>query len=113
MVAPRADEDAADAVQWLMLLRNEFTELDDVVVEPVRGPAPAEAKGVGDVTALLAGVPAAAVAAVFQFLRAWVVRTDRTVEVSIDGDTFKVTGVNQEQQDRMIDAWLARHAPRA
>jgi len=38
-------------------------------------------------------------------------RTGRTVEVSIGRDELKVTGVTARQQDQIIDAWLARHAP--
>ena len=41
----------------------------------------------------------------------WSSRTGRTVEVSIDGDVLKVTGVTSRQQGEIIDAWLARHAP--
>jgi hypothetical protein len=44
-------------------------------------------------------------------VRAWASRTGRTVEVSIDGDALKVTGVTSQQQGEIIDAWLARHAP--
>jgi hypothetical protein len=35
------------------------------------------------------------------------------VEVSIDGDALKVTGATSRQQEMIIDAWLARHAPGA
>jgi hypothetical protein len=41
----------------------------------------------------------------------WTSRTRRTVEVSIDGDPLKVTGVTSQQQEKIIDARLARHAP--
>jgi hypothetical protein len=33
------------------------------------------------------------------------------VEVSIGGDVLKVTGVTTRQQEKVIDTWLARHAP--
>jgi hypothetical protein len=35
------------------------------------------------------------------------------VEVSIGGDTLKVTGATSQQQETIIDAWLARHVPSA
>jgi hypothetical protein len=35
------------------------------------------------------------------------------VEVSIDGDAITVTGATSQQQEKLIDAWLARHAPGA
>jgi hypothetical protein len=44
-------------------------------------------------------------------IRDWVSRTGRTVEVTIDGDTIKVTGATAQQQETIINAWLARHAP--
>ena len=49
--------------------------------------------------------------AVVAAVRGWASRTGRTVEVSIDGDVLKVTGVTSQQQEKIIDAWLARHAP--
>jgi len=39
----------------------------------------------------------------------WTTRTGRTVEVSVDGDVLKLTGASREQQDRVIEAWIARH----
>ena len=44
-------------------------------------------------------------------LRGFASRTGRTVEVSIGGDALKVTGATSQQQEKIIDAWLARHAP--
>jgi hypothetical protein len=34
-----------------------------------------------------------------------------SIEITIDGDVLRVTGVSSEQRDRIIEAWLARHAP--
>lgn len=48
--------------------------------------------------------------AVVDVVRGWAARTHRVVEVSYGGDVLKVTGVTSEQQERIIDAWLARHA---
>ena len=44
-------------------------------------------------------------------VRGWTSRTGRTVEVSVGGDALKVTGVTSQQQEKIIDAWLARHVP--
>jgi hypothetical protein len=49
--------------------------------------------------------------AVVAAVRGWVGRTGRTVEVSIDGDVLKLTGATSQQQEKIVDAWLARHAP--
>jgi hypothetical protein len=51
--------------------------------------------------------------AVLAAVRGWASRTGRTVEVSIGGDALKVTGATSKQQEMIIDAWLARHAPGA
>ncbi|MET7696806.1 hypothetical protein [Streptomyces sp. NPDC005485] len=42
-------------------------------------------------------------------VRGWAQRTDRVVEVSLGGDILKVTGVTSEQQEKIINDWLARH----
>jgi hypothetical protein len=44
-------------------------------------------------------------------VRGWSSRTGRTVEVTIGEDTLKLTGVTSQQQEKIIDGWLARHAP--
>jgi hypothetical protein len=69
------------------------------------------AKGAFGLAGLLSYVPATGLTEFVRFLRAWVVRTGRTVEVSIDGDTIKIIGASREQQDRVIGAWLVRHTP--
>lgn len=48
--------------------------------------------------------------AVLAKIRDWVTRNGRSVEVTIDGDTVKVTGATSQQQEQIINAWLARHA---
>jgi hypothetical protein len=44
-------------------------------------------------------------------VRGFALRTGRTVEVSIGGDSLKVTGATSQQQEKIIDDWLARHGP--
>ena len=110
-VMPGTDEDIGDAAPWQASLWEELSELDEVSVEQVPEAGPESAKGVGALAGLLASVPVTGIVAFAQFVRAWVVRTGRTVEVSIDGDTIKITGASREQQDRVIEAWLVRHAP--
>jgi hypothetical protein len=39
----------------------------------------------------------------------WVTRNDRVVEVSYGGDTLKLGRATREQQEKIIDGWLARH----
>jgi hypothetical protein len=109
-VVPRADEDVGDTAPSRAGLWEELAELDEVTVEELPDAVADGAKGVGGLGGLLARVPVTGVTALAQFLRAWVVRTGRAVEVSIAGDTIKITGASREQQDRVIEAWLVRHA---
>ena len=77
--------------------------------------APEGAKGLGGLAGWLVAQFGTldGLRAVMTAVRGWTSRTGRTVEVSIDGDPLKVTGVTSEQQQLLIDAWLARHAPGA
>ncbi len=43
----------------------------------------------------------------------WVTRNDRVVEVSYGSDTLKLGRATREQQEKIIDGWLAWHGTRA
>jgi hypothetical protein len=95
------------------LLRQELLELDVAAVEPVEQEQPPDqAKGLGLLSGLLAvrfgGVET--LRAVLGAVRSWAARTNREVEVSYGGDVLRVTGATSDQQEKIIDAWLARHA---
>ena len=113
-VLPAADSDAEELADLAAGLRAELLDLDEVMVTPYAAPAvPAGAKGLGTLAGWLVtqfgsldGLRAAVAA-----VRGWAGRTGRTVEVSIDGDVLKLTGATSQQQDKIVDAWLARHAP--
>jgi hypothetical protein len=113
-VMPAADSDAEELADLAARLQAELVDVDAVSV--VRLPAeavPERAKGLGDLAGWLAvqfGTPDG-LRAMMAAVRLWTSRTRRTVEVSIDGDPLIVTGVNSQQQEKIIDAWLARHAP--
>lgn len=109
------DEDAEEVSVWAARLLAELSEADDAQVEAVADKAPDGAKGAGAlVGALLARVTNLdALKALLGAARGWATRTGRTVKVSIDGDTLELTGASREQQDHVIEAWLARHAPAA
>jgi hypothetical protein len=101
-------EDQGDEAPWLAALAQELAELDAATVGQVSEAAPEDAKGFA-LGHVVAGVPATAVKALVQLVRMWVVRTGRTVEASIDGDTIKITGASEHAQNQVIEAWLARH----
>jgi len=119
-VLSAADSDAEELADLAAGLRAELLDLDEVLVTPYAAPtapaapaAPAGAKGLGTLAGWLVtqfgsldGLRAAVAA-----VRGWVGRTGRTVEVSIDGDVLKLTGATSQQQEKIVDAWLARHAP--
>jgi hypothetical protein len=104
------DEESHGAAPYLAILGEELREFDNVEISEIPDIAPNGTKGAGGYVGLVASLPVAGVTSLFRFLRAWVIRTGRTVEVSIGSDTIKIIGASEEQQDRVIEAWLGRHA---
>ncbi|MEU4497888.1 hypothetical protein AB0F96_31800 [Streptomyces sp. NPDC023998] len=107
------DGDPEELAEFTGRLRAELLDLDVMAVDPVRDPAePAQAKGLATVVGWLAIQlrTAEGLRAVVNAVRGWAGRTDRVVEISLGGDTLKVTGATSAQQELLISAWLARHA---
>jgi len=115
-VLPVADSDAEELADLAAELHAELLSVDGTSVAPLAAEAaPEGAKGLGDVAGWLVaqfgtldglrGLVAA--------VRGFASRTGRTVEVNLGGDVLKVTGVTSQQQEEIIDSWLARHGPRA
>ena len=103
-----------ELVEVTELLRRELLELDVDSVEPIdESSGPDQAKGL----AVMAGWLAVQLGSVDRLrallgaLFAWAGRTHREVEVNYGGDVLKVSGVTAEQQETIINAWLAQHAP--
>ena len=109
-----ADSDAEELADLAGRLRAELLDVDAASVTLVDAEAPAGvAKGLGTVAGWLAvrfGTPDG-LRAIVATVRGWSSRTGRTVEVTIGEDTLKLTGVTSQQQEKIIDGWLARHAP--
>ena len=113
-VLPVADSDAEELADLAAELHAELLSVDGASIAPLTAEtAPEGAKGLGDVIGWLVAQFGTldGLRAVVAAVRGWSARTGRTVEVSIDGDVLKVTGVTSHQQGEIIDAWLARHAP--
>src|ERR1700761_8045640 len=113
-VLPAADSDAEELTDLAADLHAELLDIDGTSVAPLPAEAvPEGAKGLGDVAGWLVAQFGTldGLRAVVTTVHGWVSRTGRSVEVSIDGDVLKVTGVTSHQQGEIIDAWLARHAP--
>jgi hypothetical protein len=111
-VTPLVDGDEEETAGLARRLRAELLDLDVDAVEPVSGGVvPEGAKGLSSVVGVLVvRWGAAGLQAVLARIREWVFRNGCSVEVTIDGDTVKVTGASWEQQEKIINVWLARHA---
>ena len=111
------DEDAEQLDELASLLRQELLELDVAAVEPLtQGSAPEGSKGAA---AALAGWLAvhfgaaglkSGLQAVVNVVATWAGRTGKTVELTIGGNTLKVTGASAEMQSRIVDEFFARQS---
>jgi hypothetical protein len=113
-VLPVADSDAEELADLAGGLRAELLGVDAASVAPLTAEAaPEGANGLGTVAGwlLVQFGTLDGLRAVVAAVRGWTSRTGRTVEVSIGGDPIKVTGATSQQQQQLIDAWLARRAP--
>lgn len=109
------ERDGADRTAVTWDLRNELRTLDlePRIVEDTDHQDGSKALGsiarwleVRDLT--LDGVMAV-VAAALQ----WAIRTRRTVRVKVDGDVLILSNATAEQQNRIIEAFIARHGSNA
>jgi hypothetical protein len=109
------DSDAEELADLTGGLRDELLVLDSVSVRWLDADAvPEGAKGIGQGMGCLATQFANmdGLKALLAALHSWSARSRRSVEISIDGDTLKLTSVTVQQQEEIIDAWLARHRTR-
>jgi hypothetical protein len=115
-VLPDPDEDAEQLDDLTDMLREELLELDVAAVAPVmQDHAPEDAKGV---VAALGGWLAihfgpAGLRAVVNAVVAWAGRSGKTVEITLNGNTLKLTGTSADVQSRMIDEFFVRQSPSA
>lgn len=112
-VLPVEDSDQLELAQWAGQLYLELQDLDHFPVELlIPEVAPEGAKGAGAFAAGLAArlTTVDGVRALIAAVRGFVSRTGRSVEVSIGDDKLIISHATAEQQEKVIDAWLARHA---
>jgi len=109
---PEDDEQLIE--EMTALLQEDLLELDVASVERVAGEPQDGTKGVvADIAGwLMVDFGSAGPEVVVAAVAAWASRTRRSVEVSIDGDTLKLTGASRKHIDKALDEWLARHPPR-
>jgi hypothetical protein len=112
------DTDAEELAALVRRLRAELLDLDVDRVEPLTaGEAPEGAKGV-ELLALGGLVvqfvlQSEVLTSIVDGVRSWLQRQSaRSVKLTLDGDSLEVTGVSSQEQDRLVELWIARHATR-
>ncbi len=112
-VRPAPDLDPEELADLTSRLRTELLdELDVASADPVdSASAPDNAKGLATLAGWLV-VQFGTIdmlRAVVGTVRNWAGRTNHVVEITYGGDVLKVSGATSEQQEKIIDDWLARH----
>jgi hypothetical protein len=114
-VVPGHDSDSAELAGLADELQAELLGLDIPSVEPLAADeVPASAKGAAPVFGWLVAQfgTLAGLKAVVAAVTSWAGLAGHSVEISLDGETLKVSRATADQQRELIDAWLSRHAPR-
>jgi hypothetical protein len=94
-------------------LREELLQLDVDTVERPVGAAPEGARGVDAVAlgTLLVTLGQGALGIVTSVIGRWAARrAGRSVTLELDGDRIELSGVSEEDQRRLIETFVARHA---
>jgi hypothetical protein len=114
-VLPVSDDDPGELAELTGRLRTELLDLDlDVgAADPVaEGGIPEGAKGLPAIASwLVLHLGREGLRTVLDKIADWASRTDRAVEVTVSGDVLKLGRATRDQQDKIIDAWLAQHPP--
>lgn len=114
----RVDDDVSplEMEELTAAIRRELLQLDVQSVDRVSGgPAPEGAKGV-ELAALGAlivnlGKAAPVLGQVIDVIQAWAARSpNRTVKLTLEGDTLELGGMSETQQRQVVKDWMARHA---
>ena len=107
------DDDAEERAEVTQRLRAELLDLDVQAVDPVTEADVREgAKGLPAVAGWLAvHLGREGLRTVLVSIAGWASRNDRAVEVTLAGDVLKLGRATRHQQEKIIDAWLAKHAP--
>jgi hypothetical protein len=110
------DRDEEELFELTQGLREELLELDvDEVALGSDGAAPDASKGpellaLGGL-AIKFMLNSAVLKSVVDTTVAWLGRQGaRSVKLSLDGDSLELTGVSSEEQSRLVEQWIARHA---
>ena len=109
------EAEAEELAQRAVELRRELLELDIEFAEPAAaGPAPPGTRGdefliAGALIVTLVRSPGL-VKALIETVQLWITRDQhRTVELEINGDELKLTGITGEDQHEVIQDWIKRN----
>ena len=112
---PQTDPEALE--QLSLSLRRELLGLDEVagVTQKHAGKPPPNTRAVEPlvVGALIVtvGRTAGALRVVISVVTRWLaLQPARTIKLQLDGDILDVSGISSVDQERLIAAWIARHA---
>jgi hypothetical protein len=111
---PELDDEELDSLA--KRLRTELLELDVFDVVPFEGESniPLGAKGVESTVVgslLVKLLSKLDVAKVMSAVKDWLIRQHlHSIEVTVDGDTLKLTNITSEEQERLVELWVSRHA---
>ena len=102
-------------------LRNELLELDvrDVRPAPADTEAPPGSRGFDVATAgqlVVAMVGTQGIAGLVSAVLGWLGRghdSPRKVRLEVEGDVLELSGASSEEQDRLVEMFLSRHAAEA
>lgn len=110
------DRDGEELFGLTQGLREELLELDvDDVELAADGAAPDGSKGpellaLGGL-AIKFVLSSSVLKSVVDTTVAWLGRQEaRSVKLTLDGDTLELTGVSSEEQSRLVEQWIVRHA---
>ena len=107
--------EAEDVAEATLQLRRELLELDVEAVELARAGEPPPGTRAVDFVALGALVVTVAnsglLNGVVAAIRSWLAgRPQRSIKLEFGGDVLELSGVSSEDQRRLAEAWLRRHA---
>ena len=108
------DDDEEELLKLTSRLRDELLDLDVADVAPVTEEnSPERAKGLATLAGWLVVQfgSITGLRTVLGVIRDWAGRTDRQVEITVDGELLKASGISAAQQEKIINVWLARHGP--
>lgn len=106
---PTESDDDQSIDDLTAILRDELLELDVSAVDAIQqGAIPDNSKGVASAVGgwLAVHLGQASLKSVVSAVMAWATRSGRTIELSINGDTLKLTGATAEVQSRVVQEFF-------